>query len=43
MSNVPPELEYTDAHEWIRRLPDGIAEVGITDHAQHALGDIVYV
>ena len=43
MSNVPAELEYTEAHEWIRRLPDGTAEVGITDHAQHALGDIVYV
>ncbi len=43
MSNVPAELEYTEAHEWIRRLPDGTAEIGITDHAQHALGDIVYV
>jgi len=43
MSHVPAELEYTEAHEWIRRLPDGTAEVGITDHAQHALGDIVYV
>lgn len=43
MSNVPAELEYTEAHEWIRRMPDGTALVGITDHAQHALGDIVYV
>jgi len=43
MSTVPAELEYTDAHEWLRRLPDGTVEVGITDHAQHALGDLVYV
>lgn len=43
MSTVPADLEYTDAHEWLRRLPDGTVEVGITDHAQHALGDLVYV
>jgi len=43
MSNVPPDLRYTKAHEWVRSLPDGTVEVGITDHAQHALGDLVFV
>ena len=43
MSNVPPDLKYTKSHEWVRTLPDGTVEVGITDHAQHALGDVVYV
>jgi glycine cleavage system H protein len=43
MSNVPPDLRYTKAHEWVRSLPDGTLEVGITDHAQHALGDLVFV
>jgi glycine cleavage system H protein len=39
---VPPELHYTAEHEWVR--PDGsTASVGITDHAQRALGDVVYV
>jgi glycine cleavage system H protein len=40
---LPKELAYTKSHEWIRKLPDGSAEIGITDHAQHALGDLVYV
>jgi glycine cleavage system H protein len=43
MSNVPPDLEYTKSHEWVRRLPDGTVEIGITDHAQQALGDLVFV
>jgi glycine cleavage system H protein len=41
-SNVPAELRYTKSHEWVRRNPDGSVTVGITDHAQHALGDIVF-
>jgi glycine cleavage system H protein len=43
MSNVPEDLKYTDSHEWVRTLPDGTLEIGITDHAQHALGDLVFV
>jgi glycine cleavage system H protein len=43
MSNVPPELKYTKSHEWVRTLADGSVEIGITDHAQHALGDLVFV
>jgi len=43
MSNVPADLKYTKSHEWVRTLPDGTVEVGITDHAQHALGDLVFV
>lgn len=43
MSDVPHTLSYTATHEWVRREPDGSVVVGITDHAQHALGDIVYV
>jgi glycine cleavage system H protein len=40
----PPELRYTSEHEWVRVDDDGItARVGITDYAQEALGDIVYV
>lgn len=42
-SNVPPDLKYTRTHEWVRTRPDGTVEVGITDHAQHALGDLVFV
>jgi glycine cleavage system H protein len=38
-----PNLEYTDTHEWLRREPDGTITVGITDHAQDQLGDIVFV
>ena len=38
----PSELRYTKEHEWVR-LQDGIATVGITDYAQHELGDVVYV
>ncbi|HUI59833.1 MAG TPA: glycine cleavage system protein GcvH [Steroidobacteraceae bacterium] len=43
MSNVPADLRYTRSHEWIRNLADGTVEIGITDHAQHALGDLVFV
>ena len=43
MSNVPADLKYTKSHEWLRSLADGTVEVGITDHAQHALGDLVFV
>jgi glycine cleavage system H protein len=43
MSNVPSDLQYTKTHEWVRSLPDGTVEIGITDHAQHALGDLVFV
>ena len=43
MSSIPPDLKYTKSHEWIRTLPDGNVEVGITDHAQGALGDLVFV
>ncbi|MBC3787395.1 glycine cleavage system protein GcvH [Spirosoma utsteinense] len=41
--NFPAELSYTQDHEWIRMEADGTAVVGITDFAQHELGDIVYV
>ena len=40
---APKELRYTETHEWIRRESDGTLAVGITDHAQEQLGDIVYV
>src|SRR5437899_7008517 len=43
MSKVPADLKYTKSHEWVRALADGTVEVGITDHAQHALGDLVFV
>jgi glycine cleavage system H protein len=43
MSNVPADLKYTRTHEWVRNLKDGTVEIGITDHAQHALGDLVFV
>ncbi len=41
--NVPTDLRYTDAHEWVRAEADGTVTVGITDHAQAALGDLVYL
>ncbi|HUL95300.1 MAG TPA: glycine cleavage system protein GcvH [Usitatibacter sp.] len=40
---TPQELRYTASHEWVRREPDGTVSVGITDHAQEQLGDIVFV
>lgn len=43
MSNIPADLRYTASHEWLRDHGDGTATVGITDHAQEALGDLVFV
>jgi glycine cleavage system H protein len=43
MTKAPPELKYTASHEWVRIEPDGTAVVGITDFAQEALGDIVFI
>ena len=43
MSELPGDLLYTKEHEWLRREDDGSVSVGITDHAQSALGDLVYV
>lgn len=41
--NVPANLKYADSHEWMRAEADGTVTVGITDHAQAALGDLVFV
>jgi glycine cleavage system H protein len=43
MSKIPPELKYTSSHEWLKEMSDGNVEVGISDHAQEALGDLVFV
>lgn len=43
MSEVPTDLRYTSSHEWVRLEDDGTVTVGITDHAQEALGDLVFV
>jgi glycine cleavage system H protein len=43
MSNVPSDLKYTESHEWVRDEGDGIVSIGITDHAQELLGDLVFV
>ena len=43
MSEMPGDLQYTKEHEWLRREDDGSVTVGITDHAQSALGYLVYV
>ncbi|MCP3426486.1 glycine cleavage system protein GcvH [Rothia sp. AR01] len=44
MSSIPPELSYTAEHEWVSAPDDqGVVTVGITDHAQQELGDVVYV
>ncbi len=43
MSELPGELQYTKEHEWLRQEEDGNVTIGITDHAQSALGDLVYV
>lgn len=42
MSEIPTELRYLSSHEWVR-VEDGVATIGITDHAQHAMGDLVFV
>lgn len=41
--NIPADLKYTESHEWVRAEADGTVTVGITEYAQDALGDIVYV
>lgn len=43
MSELPGDLLFTQEHEWLRREDDGTVTLGITDHAQSALGDLVYV
>ena len=43
MSNVPADLKYARTHEWVRREEDGSLTVGITEHAQELLGDMVYI
>jgi glycine cleavage system H protein len=43
MSEIPSELKYTKSHEWVRDENDGTVTVGITDHAQELLGDLVFV
>tara|TARA_B100000768_G_scaffold60381_1_gene58447 strand:+ start:4542 stop:4931 length:390 start_codon:yes stop_codon:yes gene_type:complete len=43
MSDLPVELKYASSHEWARLESDGTVVIGITDHAQAALGDVVYV
>ncbi|MCX4027145.1 glycine cleavage system protein GcvH [Endozoicomonas sp. SM1973] len=43
MSNIPSELRYVSSHEWIRLESDGTAVIGVTDHAQEQLGDVVFV
>jgi glycine cleavage system H protein len=43
MSNIPSELKYLESHEWLRMESDGSVTVGISDHAQSALGDLVFV
>jgi len=43
MSNIPAELKYVSSHEWLRLEADGTVTVGITEHAQELLGDIVFV
>lgn len=43
MSKIPTDLKYTKSHEWVKAGSDGSVTIGITDHAQEALGDIVFV
>ncbi|WP_251358722.1 glycine cleavage system protein GcvH [Kangiella sp. TOML190] len=43
MSQIPAELKYVSSHEWIRHEGEGVVTVGITDHAQELLGDVVFV
>ena len=43
MSDIPPDLHYTAEHEWVRRSGDDTVRIGITDFAQSALGDVVFV
>ena len=41
--NVPADLKYAESHEWMRAEADGTVTIGITDHAQSALGDLVFI
>jgi glycine cleavage system H protein len=41
--NIPADLKYTQSHEWVKQEADGSVTIGITDHAQEALGDIVFL
>ena len=43
MSNIPSHLKYTESHEWVNADEHGNARIGISDHAQQALGDLVFV
>jgi len=43
MSNIPSHLQYTESHEWVSTEDNGNVRIGITDHAQEALGDLVFV
>ena len=43
MSNIPAHLKYTESHEWVSTQDNGNVRIGITDHAQEALGDLVFV
>lgn len=43
MSNIPADLRFAESHEWARLESDGSVTVGISDHAQEALGDVVFV
>jgi len=43
MSNIPSELKYAASHEWVRNEGDGVVTIGITEHAQGLLGDMVFV
>lgn len=43
MSNVPEEMRYTASHEWVKLNDDGTVSIGITEHAQELLGDVVFV
>jgi len=43
LSDIPNELRYSKSHEWVRALQNGVLEIGISAHAQSALGDLVFV
>jgi glycine cleavage system H protein len=43
MSEIPSDLRYAESHEWVSQEEDGVVKVGITDHAQEQLGDLVFV
>jgi glycine cleavage system H protein len=43
MSELPGDRRYTESHEWVQKLSDGTVRIGITDHAQDAMGELVFV